>query len=288
MNVALREMLEEAGSRRAFAPPYRPVLWLPEAPAHGPIVTPKDWSAGDRSIAEYFWTSTGKSELAWTCPESEVRRVINFGMKAMPVPHGTPTGHGHLTVFVERIPLPIAEQMLRHRVQEQTPDGDAMGWVEWMPNISKTSFRYVEAGSGSVTVATDDELGTIFYIPAVGDLRSQVGRPGHYTYQPLSPVRSVEALVRLTRVYRVAWREYKALRRIGLASEQARFALSTGLYTNMYATASYRNWFNWLVQRNDSHAQGEIQQVAEQVESLMQQLAPITYELWNEHGRRVI
>ena len=52
------------------------------------------------------------------------------------------------------------------------------------------------------------------------------------------------------------------------------------------ATASYRNWLTWLVQRNDSHAQAEIVQVATQVEEIVAQCIPITYDLWLSHGRR--
>jgi thymidylate synthase ThyX len=270
---------------RTFEPPPRATITLPPEPEHGPIVTPIDWSAGDRAIAQYFWTSTDKDADAWTCDIAEVQRVLNFGMKAMPVPHGTPSGHGQLTVHVERIALPIAEQMLRHRVQVQSPDGDGMGWltVEWSPNISKKSYRYVPVKKGA------EGIGDIFYLPQPEDLRIQEGRPGAYTYSPMDPATAEAVIGELRYLYIGCWEVYERIRKTtNLAPEQARFFLPTGLYTRMYATASYRNWLNWLVQRNDAHAQAEIQQVAVQVEAIIAQCIPLTYGLWLSHGRRVI
>ena len=42
-----------------------------------------------------------------------------------------------------------------------------------------------------------------------------------------------------------------------LALEHARFWLPQATLTRLYATASYRNWFSWLLSPNDSHAQRE-------------------------------
>lgn len=266
---------------RTIEAPVRATIVLPDAPERGPIVTPIDWSAGDRAIAQYFWTSTDKDSDAWTCPESEIRRVINFGMKAQPVPHGTPSGHGSLTVLVERIAMPTAEQMLRHRVQTQSPDGQAC-WVEWSPNISKKSHRYVTAGGHG------DRIEDSFHVFRPEDLRSQVGRPGHYAYQTVNPDLAGMLAYRIEAAYERAWDTYLSLLRDGVCAEQARYVLPMGLLTRLYATASYRNWFNWLVQRNDGHAQEEIQQVARPAEQIVAQCCPITYELWLSHGRRVI
>lgn len=276
-------------SERRYAPRERPTLSLLTYPEHWPIVEPRDWSLGDRAIAEYFWESTDKSLTAWTCSEQEVARVIKFGMAAKPVVHGTPFGHGHLTVHVDKIPLPIAEQMLRHRVQHQTPDGDSIPtWVEWMPNISKLSMRYVEAGQG-FAVLTDDELGEIYHVIPRDDFRTQTGRPGHYTYEPLvDPMLVITAQKALIDAYRQGWLSYRLMLDAGVCREQARFALPTGLYTRMYATASYRNWFNWCAQRNDGHAQEEIRRVAVQVEEILAQCCPITYGLWLSYERRVM
>lgn len=263
---------------RILEPPPRATLRLLPEPEHGPIVTPIDWAAGDRAIAQYFWTSTDKDGDAWTCPDADVERVIRFGMKAQPVPHGTPSGHGHLTVLVERIDLATAEQMLRHRVQVQSPDGDGTGWItlEWAPNASKKSHRYVKAG---------DEA----YLPRPEHVRGQTGRPGAYTFEILPREAAERGIARLEALYEHAFETYGLLvDEDGWAPELARVSLSVGTYTRMYLTASYRNWCNWLLQRHDAHAQLEVRMVAEQVEQIIAQCIPITYGLWIENGRRTI
>jgi len=113
-----------------------------------------------------------------------------------------------------------------------------------------------------------------------------VGRPGAYSYEAVLPGDAVWMARRIEDHTQAAWDLYLDLVSGGLAPEQARFYLPQGTYTRLYATASYRNWLSWLVQRNDSHAQGEVVQVAEQVEAIMAQCIPITYDLWLSHGRR--
>lgn len=241
---------------RTFEPLPRPTITLPDR-EYGPIVTPVEWSAGDRFIAQMFWTSTDKDADAWTCDESEVRRVINFGMKAQPVPHGTPKGHSHLTVNIEDVDLATAEQILRHRVSIQTPDGDGTGWMmaEWAPNISKKSHRYVTAKPRA-------------YIPHPEAIRGQKGRPGAYERIAVRPEYVMAGLVVLSNAYAVAFEAYKTLvEDFTWAPELARMVLPVGTFTRMYATNSYRNWFNFLLQRNDVHAQLEARMIAEQIAS---------------------
>lgn len=269
------------GEVRTFSPRPRPTITLPPAPRRGPIVTPVDWSAGDRLMAQCFWASTDKDASAWTCDEREVARVINFGMKAEPVPHGTPFGHGHLTVHVDRLPLPIAGQMIRHRVQQFSGQQSAISDQDWAPNISQKSYRYV--------VASGDDLDSVMWIPEPEELRTQEGRPGAYEYHPLAETDAGIAEGMATAIRHLSetvWGAYQTLIAGGLAPEQARMFLPQGTYTRLYATASYRNWLTWLVQRNDRHAQAEIRQVAAQVEAIVEQCIPITYGLWLSHGRR--
>lgn len=270
---------------RTFTPPPRSTIVLPDAHEHGPLVTPIDWSAGDRAVAQYFWTSTDRDTDAWTCDEKEIARVISYGMKAQPVPHGTPSGHGVLTVHVERVTIPTAEQLLRHRVQVQSPDGNSTFWVELAANISKKSFR----GSAANQSGTDRaQTGIAFYIPDPEQVRRQSDRPWQYQYEPLDRAEAEAGIAELTDLAAHSALVYGSLLERGWAFEQARFALLMALETRLYITTSYRNWFNWLVQRNDAHTQGETREAAIQVESILAQCCPITYRLWIANGRRVI
>lgn len=222
-------------------------------------VTRFDHNGSDRHVAAYFWTSTEKDEDAFTCPTDELERIIRFGLKAQPVPHATPFGHSRLTVHADGLPMPIAEQWLRHRVQ----------------NFSKKSYRYVEAEPA-------------FYEIPPEDMRCQVGRPGHYTFTPMDREPAGRCAIILARAYAQTWEAYRELQAEGLCNEQARFALAQGLLTRMYASADLRGWLNFCVQRNDAHAQMEIRRCAEQVEAILTDLYPITLRIWNEHGRRPI
>ncbi len=284
---------------RTFEPIPRRALVLPPAPAHGPVVTPADWADGDRSMARYFWTSTGKDEQAFTCSEDEIRRIINFGMKARPVVHGTPFGHGELTIHVDRVPMPIGEQMTRARVMRHSEDGSPIVDLDWKPNISKKSYRYVTLGGGVRMIQREpyshadmehchELVPDLFYVPEPEHVHGQVGRPGEYEMVPLDAKVAVEAREMLRQVYAEGLAAYTELVAMGMSPEQARFALPQGAYTRLYATESYRNWFNFCLARNDRHAQQEIRWIGEQVEAILAQAAPLTYELWLSHGRRML
>lgn len=271
------------GVARVFEPPPRVTITLGPVPARGPIVTPVDWSAGDRAIAQYFWASTEKDAVAWEVPEADVQRVINFGMKAQPVPHGTPFGHGHLTIHIDRVPLAIVGQLIRHRVQHQSEGGVPLWAFDWAPNISQKSYRYVRAGG---TTPREANLEDLVYLPLVEELRGQQGRPGSYRYEPIHPDVGWGMVARIVEQAEAAWDLYLELTEGGMAPEQARFWLPQATYTRLYATASYRNWLTWLVQRADPTAQLEVRQIAEQVEPIVAQCIPLTHGLWLSHGRR--
>lgn len=284
MVETLQQLVVDAGVR-VFEPKPRPTIRLGPAPERGPIVTPVDWSAGDRAIAQYFWASTEKDADAWTCSDEAVARVINFGMKARPVVHGTPFGHGTLTVHLDRVPLAIAGQLIRHRVQHQSEDGEPVWAFDWLPNISQKSYRYVRAGGAHPEEANVEDL---IWLPVPGELRGGLGRPGEYRSAPL-PAETAEYLTqRIRQGAEDAWALYVELTGHGLIPEQARFSLPQGTLTRLYATASYRNWLSWLVQRNDEHTQAETRLIGEQMEEVIAQCIPLTYHLWLSHGRRLL
>lgn len=218
-----------------------------------------DHSGSDRHIAAYFWTSTSKDEDAFFCPETEVERVLRFGMKADPVPHATPFGHPHVTVKVDEVPLFVVAQWQRHRVQ----------------NYSQKSLRYTMAANGA-------------YVPEIANVRGRVGRPGHYTTETLPVDTAIQVAHLIEDHNRTCFSRYHELLDLGVAEELARTVLPVGTLTRMYATASLRNWFGFLVQRTDAHTQVETREAAQQVEAVLTGLFPISMRLWCEYGRRVV
>src|SRR3954449_11817478 len=119
-------------------------------------------------------------------------------------------------------------------------------------------------------------------------LRGRQGRPGDYEYVPPLEADTGHLAARIREEADRAWALYLELTEQGVAPEQARFWLPQGTLTRLYATDSYRNWLSWLVQRNDPHAQLETRLIAEQVEAIVAQCIPITYGLWESHGRRLM
>src|SRR5213595_4069413 len=71
--------------------------------------------------------------------------------------HGTPFEHNAFRFHI-RCPIFVAREWMRHRVG----------------SFNEFSMRYAKA--------SDD-----FYVPEAEDVRSQVGKPGAYSFEPVSP-----------------------------------------------------------------------------------------------------
>ena len=83
--------------------------------------------------------------------------LIRFLMRER---HGTPFEHNAFRFHV-RTPLFVAREWFRHRIG----------------SYNEFSMRYAKA--------TDE-----FYVPALEDVRTQVGKPGSYSFEPVDPTRS--------------------------------------------------------------------------------------------------
>lgn len=70
---------------------------------------------------------------------------------------------------------------------------------------------------------------------------------------------------------------YESMINIGVAPEQARMILPQSMYTSYYVTGSLAAFARFCNQRSDSHAQVEIQQLAEQVNEIIAPLYPVSW-----------
>src|SRR6266508_1248534 len=109
--------------------------------------------------------------------------------------HGTPFEHNSFRFHI-RAPIFVAREWFRHRVG----------------SFNEFSMRYAKA--------TDD-----FYVPEPDDVRSQVGKPGAYSFDPVSPEVAERAREELGAVYETAYAAYERLVELGVARELARCAL---------------------------------------------------------------
>lgn len=179
-------------------------------------------------------------------------KLINFLLKNR---HGTPF---EMTFFKFRVKAPIFvfREWHRHRIA----------------SINEWSARY-------------SELKGEFYIPEPENVRSQVGKPGHYTYEKASP--------RLTDIFRFQLQKhslwsfelYQSALRDGIAKEQARFFLPVNIYSEMYWGVNARSLMNFLSLRNTDKAMWEIREYAKVMETIWSQIMPATYQAFIENGR---
>jgi thymidylate synthase (FAD) len=169
--------------------------------------------------------------------------------------HGTPFEHNSFRFHI-RAPLFVAREWMRHRVG----------------SFNEFSLRYARA--------TDD-----FYVPELEDVRSQVGKPGAYSFESVSPEVAEETREKLQAAYETAYRTYQDLVELGVARELARCALPVGAYTEFYWTVNARSLMNFLSLRNAEAAQREIRRYAEACEHFLERLMPVTHAAFVANGR---
>jgi thymidylate synthase (FAD) len=158
--------------------------------------------------------------------------------------HWVPFGHPQITLRMSA-PIPIRVQCFKHKI----------GFVE-----SEESRRYI---SSTPTV----------YTPEVFREAAASVKQGSADKHPFSYV----------------WREayeyqcnsaielYEKMIKEGICPEQARFVLPQGCEVNWVWTGSLYAFANFYNQRSDSHAQKEVQELAEQVAAIIKPLYPVSW-----------
>jgi thymidylate synthase (FAD) len=169
--------------------------------------------------------------------------------------HGTPFEHNSFRFHV-RAPIFVAREWFRHRVG----------------SFNEFSMRYARA--------TDD-----FYVPEPEDVRTQVGKPGAYAFDPVTPEVAETTREELAGVYEAAYAAYERLVELGVARELARCALPVGAYTEFYWTVNARALMNFVSLRAAETAQREIRRYAEACEQLFAEKMPITHAAFVDAGR---
>ena len=180
------------------------------------------------------------------------RGLIRFLLRER---HGTPFEHNAFRVHV-RAPIFVAREWFRHRVG----------------SFNEFSMRYAKA--------TDD-----FYVPAAEDVRSQVGKPGAYSFEPVDPELADAARDELRAVYETAYAAYERLVEQGVARELARSVIPVGAYTEFFWTVNARSLMNFVALRASETAQREIRRYAEACERFLAEEMPVTYAAFVDAGR---
>jgi thymidylate synthase (FAD) len=169
--------------------------------------------------------------------------------------HGTPFEHNAFRFHV-RCPIFVAREWFRHRIG----------------SFNEFSMRYAKA--------TDE-----FYVPAAEDVRTQVGKPGAYTFEPVDPELAEATREQLAAVYRMAYDTYARLVEQGVAREVARAVLPVGAYTEFYWTVNARALMNFVSLRAAETAQREIRRYAEAIETFLEATMPVTHAAFVANDR---
>jgi thymidylate synthase (FAD) len=169
--------------------------------------------------------------------------------------HGSPFEHNAFRFHI-RCPIFVAREWFRHRIG----------------SFNEFSMRYAKA--------TDD-----FYVPEAEDVRTQVGKPGAYSFEPVSDELAEQTRAELQAVYEHAFATYTRLVEAGVARELARSVMPVGAYTQFYWTVNARALMNFISLRNSEFAQLEIRRYAEAVESFFADQMPITHAAFVANDR---
>jgi thymidylate synthase (FAD) len=178
--------------------------------------------------------------------------LIRFLMRER---HGTPFEHNAFRFHI-RAPIFVVREWMRHRIS----------------SFNEFSMRYARA--------TDD-----FYVPEPEDVRTQVGKPGAYSFEPVEPELAETAREELRRVYDDAYATYERLVEQGVARELARAVLPVGAYTEFYWTVNARSLMNFVSLRAAETAQREIRRYADACERFLAEEMPITHAAFVANDR---
>jgi thymidylate synthase (FAD) len=169
--------------------------------------------------------------------------------------HGSPFEHNAFRFHV-RCPIFVAREWFRHRIG----------------SFNEFSMRYAKA--------TDD-----FYVPEPEDVRTQVGKPGAYSFEPVDEDLAEETRRELEALYEQAYATYARLVEKGVARELARSVMPVGSYTQFYWTVNARALMNFVSLRNSEFAQLEIRRYAEAVEAFFAREMPVTHAAFVANNR---
>jgi flavin-dependent thymidylate synthase len=190
----------------------------------------------------------------------ESEGLLNFLMSNR---HGSPFEHGMMTMRITA-PIFVWREFMRHRI----------GF-----SYNEESGRY-------------KKLEPVFYVPPEQRPLVQIGKPGHYEFVAGSSEDHRIAHAKLITAYDKAWHNYEDMLAADIAKEVARMCLPVSIYSTAYVTCNPRSMMSFLSLRTKddasmfpSYPMWEINQVANEMEEIFNDLFPITAKLFHENGR---
>lgn len=232
---------------RINSPAADAILDLPFPVLDHGFVRLVDYLGGDARIVQAARVSYGEG----TKTVREDRALIDYLLRNR---HTSPFEQVILTFHV-KMPIFVARQWIRHRTAR----------------LNEISGRY--------SVMRDE-----FYLPRAHEVRYQSQRNKQGGSAEEVPEALREAVIRALREeQRRVYENYEGLLGQELARELARINLPLSLYTEMYWQIDLNNLFHFLRLRMDWHAQYEIRAYGDAMAKMVQAVAPMAFEAFEEH-----
>lgn len=159
--------------------------------------------------------------------------------------HWTPFAHTAISLRM-KAPIPIRTQCFKHK-QGLVENEESRRYISSTPEIFIPEFRMKPEGSikqGSGGLHPDNAMWQELYSSSVG----------------------------------TALATYNRMLKAGIAPEQARMVLPQGAMVNWVWTGNLLAFANFYNKRSDSHAQGEIQELAALVKEIIEPLFPVSWK----------
>jgi thymidylate synthase (FAD) len=168
--------------------------------------------------------------------------------------HGSPFEHGYFR-FIVKAPIFVVREHHRHRAGHS--------YNEWSGRYSKMRAE--------------------FYVP--DNVRTQVGKPGAYTFEPVSEDVREAAREEIETQAANAFAAYERMLELGVAKEVARGVLPLNMYTTYYWSCNPRSLMHFCSLRNSEFAQYEIREYARAAEEFLRRRMPVTHAAFVENDR---
>lgn len=208
--------------------------------------------ADDESVINSARVSFAKQSQLHSELTGADKGLIKFLMREH---HGTPFEHNAFRFHV-KCPVFVAREWFRHRIG----------------SFNEFSARY-------------SEVPNEFFVPDESSIRTQVGKPGAYSFEPVNELLAKSTVEMISSINEKAYATYAHLVESGVAKEVARMVLPVSMYTQFYWTVNARSLMNFLALRTDMNAQREIREFADAVEKLFAEQMPETWKAWVEFGK---
>jgi thymidylate synthase (FAD) len=168
--------------------------------------------------------------------------------------HGSPFEHGYFR-FIVKAPIFVVREHHRHRAGH---------------SYNEFSGRYAK-------------MEAEFYVPDY--VRTQVGKPGAYTFEPVDPHVREETRAEIAQAAANAFAAYERMLEQGVAREVARTVLPLSMYTKYFWSCNPRSLMHFCSLRNSEFAQYEIREYAKAAECFLEREMPVTYAAFVDNGR---